>query len=200
MSSTLNWKWSEGPYPPARRTLHKGWGYSLFQIHRQQNSLQVISSATVRHGTSEANHDQVCVDFKWCPVNCKSSRTTSWTEQMAGNFLSQPRSKPKLWWDKKQQVPNWQFQLSSQARYQLELINPLISRALKVRNHHMWAVSLKASLHFPGFCTIATPVTNATTYWKAPTLLTTQPLVTQICTTSPLRVFFSCLEDQALKK
>lgn len=88
ISSTLNWKCSEGPYPSARRTLYKGWYDSLFQIHRQQNSLQVISSTTVKHGTSEVNHDQVCFDFRWCPVNCKSSRANSRTEQMTAKPAS----------------------------------------------------------------------------------------------------------------
>lgn len=177
-SPTLNWKWSEG------------WYYSLFQTHRQQNSLHVDSSTTAKHGTSEVNHDQVCSDCRWCPVNCKSSRANSWTEQT----IVKPAS-----WASPVQSPNSDgiksnmcqiSRFSYLPKLHNQLINHLISCALKVKSHHMWASSLKSSLHFPDFSIIATSVTHAKPHQKAPTLLTTQPLVTQICITSPLEVFF----------
>lgn len=55
----------------------------------------------------------------------------------------------------------------------------------------MWAISLKASLHFPDFTIIATSVTHAKMYQKAPTLLTTEPLVTlRFASLLLLRYFF----------
>lgn len=191
MSPTLNWKWSEGPCPSARTILYKGWYYSLFQTHRQQNSLHVDSSTTAKHGTSEVNYDQVCSDFKWCPVNCKSSRANSWTEQT----IVKPAS-----WASPVQSPNSDgiksnmcqiSRFSYLPKLDNQLINHLISCALKVKSHHMWAISLKSSLHFPDFSIIATSVTHAKPHQKAPTLLTTQPLVTlRFASLLLLRYFF----------
>lgn len=69
----------------------------------------------------------------------------------------------------------------------LELINPLISCALRVRSAHIWAINIKASLHFPCFWIVAMSVAHGKTNQEAPTLLPRDP---QLCITPPLKILF----------